>query len=146
MYAEPVGLYVVADVDGRTVRSVEMTSRKPGFEPAGTGFVRALERYFRTGKDVFGDYSPDYTGMTPFKKKVMQELRKVPAGETITYGELAAAAGSPGAARAVGNVMATHPVPLLVPCHRVVATQGLGGFTGGLEIKRALLKLESAKI
>jgi len=146
MYAEPVGLYVIADVDGKTVRSIEMTSNKPGFRPAGTGFVKALERYFRTGREDFNGYSPDYTGMTPFKKKVMQELCKVPAGATVTYGELAAAAGSPGAARAVGNVMATNPVPLFVPCHRVVATQGLGGFTGGLDVKRALLKLESAKI
>jgi len=75
----------------------------------------------------------------------MQELMKVPAGSTVTYGELAARAGSPGAARAVGNVMATNPMPLLVPCHRVVATDGLGGFTGGLAVKRALLRLEAAK-
>jgi methylated-DNA-[protein]-cysteine S-methyltransferase len=75
----------------------------------------------------------------------MQELCKVPPGATVTYGELAAASGSPGAARAVGNVMATNPVPLFVPCHRVVATQGLGGFSGGLDVKRELLKLEKAR-
>jgi O-6-methylguanine DNA methyltransferase len=146
MYAEPVGLYVIADVEGRTVRSVEMTREKPGYRARRTAFIKALEKYFATGRDCFSGFSPDYTGMTPFKKKVMQELCKVSAGATITYGELAAAAGSPGAARAVGNVMATNPVPLFVPCHRVVASQGLGGFTGGLDIKRALLKLESAKI
>jgi methylated-DNA-[protein]-cysteine S-methyltransferase len=145
MYAEPVGLYVIADLDGKTDRSIEMTSKKPGFKPAGTGFVKALERYFKTGKDDFRGYSPDLSGMTPFRKKVMQELCKVPAGATVTYGELAAASGSPGAARAVGNVMATNPVPLFVPCHRVVATQGLGGFSGGLDVKRALLKLEKAR-
>jgi methylated-DNA-[protein]-cysteine S-methyltransferase len=146
IYAEPVGLYVIAELDGKIVHSIEMTGRKPDFKPAGTAFARELERYFRTGKDNFSAYSPDYSGMTPFRKKVMEELRKVQAGETISYGELAAAAGSPGAARAVGNVMATNPVPLFVPCHRVIATNGLGGFTGGLDVKRALLKLESAKV
>jgi methylated-DNA-[protein]-cysteine S-methyltransferase len=145
MYAEPVGLYVIAELDGKTVRSVEMTREKPRFRPAGTSFVKALERYFKSGKGDFQGFSPDLSGMTPFRKKVMQELCEVPAGTTITYGELAAAAGSPGAARAVGNVMAANPVPLFVPCHRVVATQGLGGFSGGLDVKRALLKLEKAR-
>jgi methylated-DNA-[protein]-cysteine S-methyltransferase len=145
MYAEPVGLYVIADVDGKVVRSLEMTSEKPRFESRGTAFIKALEKYFATGKDAFSPYSLDYAGMTPFRKKVMQELRKVPAGATVTYGELASIAGSPGAARAVGNVMATNPVPLFVPCHRVVATDGLGGFSGGLDLKRALLNLEKAR-
>lgn len=144
MFAEPLGLYVIADVESRTVKSVEMTGKKPAFKAQGTAFIKAVERYFATGKDTFSPYSPDYTGMTPFRKKVMQELRKVPAGATVTYGGLASACGSPGAARAVGNVMATNPVPLFVPCHRVVATNGLGGFSGGLDVKRSLLKLESA--
>jgi methylated-DNA-[protein]-cysteine S-methyltransferase len=145
MYAEPLGLYVIVEVEGKTVRSVEMTSKKPRFEAQGSAFIRALEKYFATGKDAFSPYSPDYTGMTPFKKKVMQELRKVPAGATVTYGELASTVGSPGAARAVGNVMATNPVPLFVPCHRVVATNGLGGFSGGLDVKRSPLRLESQR-
>jgi methylated-DNA-[protein]-cysteine S-methyltransferase len=145
MYAEPLGLYVIAEVDGKTVRAIEMTGKKPAFKAQGTAFIKALENYFATGKDAFSPYSPDFTGMTPFRKKVMQELRKVPAGSTVTYGELASTAGSPGAARAVGNVMATNPVPLFVPCHRVVATSGLGGFSSGLDAKRALLELESTK-
>jgi len=144
MFAEPLGLYVIVDVEGKTVRSVEMTKRKPAFQAQGTAFVRALEKYFATGKDAFSSFSPDYTGMTPFRRKVLQELRKVPAGVTVTYGELAAACGSPGAARAVGSVMAANPVPLFVPCHRVVATDGLGGFSSGLDVKRALLRLEKA--
>jgi methylated-DNA-[protein]-cysteine S-methyltransferase len=145
MYAGPVGLYVIAEVDGKTVRSIEMTDEKPAFRQQRTAFIKALEKYFATGKDQFSSFDPDYTGMTPFRKRVMQELRKVPAGSTVTYGELASTAGSPGAAHAVGNVMATNPVPLFVPCHRVVATNGLGGFTGGLDVKRALLRLESTE-
>ena len=145
IYAGPVGRYVVAGLDGNVVRTVEMTRKKPAFPARRTPFARALAGYFATGKEDFSGFRPDYAGMTPFRKRVMEELRKVPAGKTVTYGRLAAIAGRPGAARAVGNVMATNPVPLLVPCHRVVATDGLGGFGGGLGLKRALLKLESAQ-
>ena len=76
MFAEPLGLYVIADVEGKTVKSVEMTKKKPAFKAQGTAFIKAVERYFATGKDAFSPYSPDYTGMTPFRKKVMQELQE----------------------------------------------------------------------
>ncbi|CAJ36529.1 methylated-DNA--[protein]-cysteine S-methyltransferase [Methanocella arvoryzae] len=148
IYAEPIGLYVIVDVDvdGKTVETLEMTRKKPAFKAAGTPVAKALEAYFRTGSDeVLRGFDFDRTGLTPFRIKIMEALRRVPAGETVTYGELAAAAGSPGAARAVGNVMARNPVPIIVPCHRVVATNGLGGFTGGLDVKRKLLRLEGAE-
>jgi methylated-DNA-[protein]-cysteine S-methyltransferase len=78
-----------------------------------------------------------------FPRRVLGELAKVRFGHTLSYGELASRAGSPGAARAVGGVMAKNPIPLVVPCHRVLAAGGkIGGFTGGLGLKRALLKLE----
>lgn len=147
MYAEPIGLYVVVEADGSTVKTLEMTREKPGFRPAGTAVIRALEEYFASG-DGRGLLRLDFdsTGLTPFRVKIMEALRKVPAGETMTYGELAAAAGKPGAARAVGNVMARNPVALIVPCHRVVATKGLGGFTGGLDVKKKLLRLEGVEV
>ena len=145
MYAEPLGLYVVADVEGDVVRSLEMTRDRPGSRPRNTPFIDALKRYFETGRGDFSGFRPDLSGVPPFQKKALQALCEVPAGKTVTYGELAAIAGSPGAARAVGNAMAHNPVPLLVPCHRVVAANGLGGFTGGLWVKRALLELESTE-
>jgi methylated-DNA-[protein]-cysteine S-methyltransferase len=78
-----------------------------------------------------------------FGRRVLGELAKVRFGHTLSYGELARRAGSPGAARAVGGVMAKNPIPLVVPCHRVLAAGGkIGGFTGGLRLKRALLDLE----
>jgi len=83
-------------------------------------------------------------GLPPFSRAVIEELRKVPCGNTITYGELACRAGSPGASRAVGNIMAANPLPLVIPCHRVVAKSGLGGFGGGLDLKRRLLRHEGA--
>jgi methylated-DNA-[protein]-cysteine S-methyltransferase len=80
-----------------------------------------------------------------FRRRVLGELAKVRFGHTLSYGELARRAGSPGAARAVGGVMAENPIPLVVPCHRVLAAGGkIGGFTGGLGLKRALLALEKA--
>jgi len=87
--------------------------------------------------------------LSTFQRRVVKACRAIPAGERRTYGELAAVAGSPGAARAVGTVMANNRVPLIVPCHRVVASGGkLGGFSSpqGLAMKRRLLELETASL
>ncbi|MBL7009539.1 MAG: MGMT family protein [Planctomycetes bacterium] len=84
-------------------------------------------------------------GGSPFFRKVYQEVHRIPAGRTLTYGEVAARCGSPGASRAVGNAMARNPMPLVVPCHRVLASTGMGGFGGGLEMKAELLAGECAE-
>ena len=87
----------------------------------------------------------DLSRVTPFAEKVYRELQRVPAGSTVTYGELARAVGSPGAPRAIGRAMATNPFPLFVPCHRVLASNGKpGGFSayGGLVTKERILALE----
>ncbi|MFA4986875.1 MAG: MGMT family protein [Candidatus Brocadiia bacterium] len=78
-----------------------------------------------------------------FRRRIEDELRKVGSGEMVSYGELAARAGNPRAARAVGAIMRTNPVPLFIPCHRVIGSTGeLVGFTGGMEWKIYLLSLE----
>ena len=80
---------------------------------------------------------------TPFQKRVWEALARVPYGQTISYGALAVQAGSPGAARAVGAAMAANPVPIVIPCHRVIGSNGkLTGFGGGLNLKQSLLDLE----
>jgi len=80
-----------------------------------------------------------------FQRRVLQACRRIPYGRTVSYGELAAAVGSPGAARAVGQALGRNPVPLVVPCHRVVAADGsLGGFSAGVSLKRKLLLLEGS--
>ena len=97
----------------------------------------------------FSDIQIDDSYGTIFQRRVLQACRAIPWGETRTYGQLAESAGRPGAARAVGSVMAGNRVPLLVPCHRVVpATGGLGGFSApqGVTMKRRLLKLEKAQV
>jgi methylated-DNA-[protein]-cysteine S-methyltransferase len=84
---------------------------------------------------------------TDFMRRVYRVVQRIPAGETWSYGEVAAAAGRPGAARAVGSTLRRNRICLFVPCHRVVAAAGLGGFTspGGLAQKQALLDLESRR-
>jgi methylated-DNA-[protein]-cysteine S-methyltransferase len=82
-----------------------------------------------------------------FRRRVLETLRDhVGYGETVAYGELAVMAGRPGAARAVGSAMATNPVPILIPCHRVVAAGGIGGYGSGLDRKRTLLALEGVEM
>lgn len=101
-----------------------------------------LTAFYGGESPEFGDVPLDLVGETRFQADVRRIVRSIPRGQTLTYGEVAREAGRPGAARAVGQVMATNPVPPLVPCHRVVATTGLGGFGGGLDLKRRLLQLE----
>lgn len=82
-----------------------------------------------------------------FHRKVLELLGEVPYGTVVTYGDLAARVGSPGAARAVGAAMAVNPLPIVLPCHRVVeASGGLGGYTGGLAIKQTLLRHEGVDV
>jgi O-6-methylguanine DNA methyltransferase len=92
-----------------------------------------------------GRFPPlDFSRGTSFQQKVWRALIEIPAGETRSYGEIAAAVGEPGAARAVGAACGANPIPVLVPCHRVLAAHGkLGGFSAGLKWKRLLLERES---
>ncbi|MFH1448533.1 MAG: MGMT family protein [Candidatus Micrarchaeota archaeon] len=80
--------------------------------------------------------------ISEFEKKVLLEVYKVPRGKTITYGELAKRVGRPKAIRAVANALKKNPLPILIPCHRIVAKNGLGGYSGGTEIKRHLIEGE----
>ena len=87
----------------------------------------------------------DLEGLSHFARRVLEALRGTRRGEVLTYGQLARVAGVPGAARAVGQVLARNPLPILIPCHRVVAAKGPGGFSlfGSLETKERLMALES---
>ena len=107
--------------------------------------AQALEDYF-SGKPVAANDLPLDIQGTPFQLRVWRELQKIPPGETISYQELAHRAGAPKAARAVGQACGANPIPILVPCHRVVAANGsLGGYSSGLERKRWLLRHEGVK-
>jgi methylated-DNA-[protein]-cysteine S-methyltransferase len=107
--------------------------------------VFRLEGYFAGGQDAFADVPLDLEYETAFLGRCAAALREVPRGEVVTYGELAALAGSPGAARAAGSFCARNRLGLFVPCHRVVAAGGLGSYGSyGLGYKRRLLELEGA--
>lgn len=115
--------------------------------PAGCACQSALAALAAGSPTPWPDLPLDLTRISPFAQRVHETLLKfVPAGRTISYGQLALLAGRPGAARAVGSIMAKNPWPLLVPCHRVVGSTGaLTGYSGGgVEVKRTLLQLESA--
>ncbi|UCH83701.1 MAG: methylated-DNA--[protein]-cysteine S-methyltransferase [Candidatus Latescibacterota bacterium] len=110
-------------------------------------YRKELEEYFAGKRDRFTKPVDLRAIQGPFQRKVLRKLKNLPLGQVITYGELASRAGSPRAARAVGAAMAANPVPVVIPCHRVVASSGrLGGFSGGgLPQKRKLLKHEGVK-
>jgi len=120
---------------------------KEGSRPSDAAFaeVRAqLDQYFAGDRREF-EVSLKLAG-TPFQDRVWQALCAIPYGETITYGELACRVGVPSASRAVGAANGRNPVSILVPCHRVVATNGkLTGYGGGLEAKRWLLDWEGGQ-
>lgn len=104
---------------------------------------RELDEYF-DGKRQSFDLPLDLR-VAAFNAEVLQELARVPYGRTTTYGTLAADVGHPGAARAVGTVMNRNPIPIVLPCHRVIGANGsLTGYAGGLDVKLQLLRLEGA--
>lgn len=111
-------------------------------DPAGA--VSALARYFAGHPDAL-DAVPLDSGGTSFQRRVWSSLRKIPSGTTASYGQVAARIGQPTAVRAVAQANAQNPVPLFIPCHRVIAATGdLHGYGGGLLRKKRLLELEGA--
>lgn len=116
----------------------------PALQPMIDAAKQALSGYFNDGARDFANLPLDLQG-TPFQVKVWQELQRIPYGATISYKELAQRAGSPLACRAAGQANGRNPVPIIVPCHRVISADGrLGGYSSGLDRKRWLLKHEGA--
>jgi methylated-DNA-[protein]-cysteine S-methyltransferase len=106
---------------------------------------RELDEYFEGKRHTF-DLTLDLR-LGEFQQSVLRELARVPYGRTDTYGRLAAKVGRPGAARAVGMVMNRNPIPIVLPCHRIVGANGsLTGYAGGLHVKQALLELEGVTL
>lgn len=154
-YDSPLGqMLLVANGDALT--GVYFTQQKyfPGdgetrLDGAGIKVLDAakqqLDEYFHDGRRLFElDLAPDGT---PFQKSVWDELRRIPFGETRSYGDLAHSLGDANKSRAVGAANGRNPITLIVPCHRVIGTDGtLTGYAGGVERKLALLSLEGAAL
>jgi methylated-DNA-[protein]-cysteine S-methyltransferase len=114
------------------------------FAPAADEVRRQLEEYFDGHRRQF-DLPVDLSPVQGFTRRVLRATAAIPFGSLRTYRDVATLAGNPAATRAAGNALGSNPVPIVVPCHRVVRTGGgLGGYTGGLDRKRTLLSLEGA--
>ncbi len=147
------GLMRLAFAEDRDLKEGVMVGATPETKSLAEGLLQewhyrvaqALEDYFSGNSRAADDLPLDHKG-TAFQLRVWRELRKIPAGETISYQELANRAGAPKAARAAGQACGANPIPILIPCHRVVAADGsLGGYSSGLERKRWLLRHEGVK-
>ena len=127
-------------------RVVELGHPRPGAEDEETSahpLAQRLTAWFAGAEDAFLDVELELEWCTPFQRALLDALRAVPRGETVSYGELAALAGKPRAARAAGTFCAENRFAILVPCHRVVAADGIGGYGSlGVAFKRRLLALE----
>ena len=128
---------VLADLAARVSPRVLASARKLD-EPR-----RELEQYFEGRRQLF-DVPLDWQLIHGFARRVLGATARIPFGSVLSYKQVASEAGSPRASRAAGNALGSNPLPIVIPCHRVVhAGGGLGGYTGGLQRKRALLEVES---
>jgi methylated-DNA-[protein]-cysteine S-methyltransferase len=143
-----IGHHSADEVRAAAQRSVGNSGHSPLLEEEDwfPSLRRQLEKFADGERIDFDDCVFDWPGLTPFQLRVVVATRQVRYGETTSYGEMAARVGSPGAARAVGSVMASNRIPIIIPCHRIVAAGGgLGGFSApsGVSLKKQMLDLES---
>ncbi len=143
-YNSPLGkLWIIADTT--SLLEISFTEKPAPATKISEMTARELDEYFSGRRKIF-DIPIRLVG-TEFQKKVWHALQKIPYGEVRTYKDIAFAVDCPRAFRAVGMANNKNPIPIIVPCHRVIgADGGLTGYAGGLEIKRKLLTLEQAKL
>ena len=141
----PIGILRI-DADQRKLRGVSLVSEigEDMPTPQTQNAANQISEYFSKNREEFQLFFLAHG--TPFQIAVWSKLREIPYGKVTTYGALAQAVGQPSAVRAVANAVGNNPLLLLQPCHRVVAADGLGGFSAGLAAKRALLRLEGVEI
>jgi methylated-DNA-[protein]-cysteine S-methyltransferase len=142
---------LVLEGDERGVTALRLPNLRPELDPAfrnPAALADALDQvdeYFAGRRRAFD--LPLAPAGGDFDRRVWRETSAIPYGETASYGEIARAIGRPGGAREIGGAMARNPIPIIVPCHRVVGSDGaLVGYAGGLERKRALLDLEAGRL
>jgi methylated-DNA-[protein]-cysteine S-methyltransferase len=143
-FQSPLGLLFLV-FSGKTLTEMRFEGEERPFCPRGKApeqFRKQLRDYFSGALKEFHQPVQFLSG-TDFEKKVWLALREIPYGETRTYKWLAEKVGSPKASRAVGQALSRNPIPIVIPCHRVIESDGsLGGYSGGIDIKRRLLDME----
>ncbi|HEY7587527.1 MAG TPA: methylated-DNA--[protein]-cysteine S-methyltransferase [Thermoplasmata archaeon] len=140
--ATPIGGVEIVTEGGR-LRELSFTDAKPTARVPKGPIAKELLRFFQGRLRDLRDIPVDLSESTEFERQVYEATRQIPFGEVATYGQIAKAIGKPKAQRAVGQALGRNPVGVVIPCHRVVASDGgLGGFTGGLRWKRKLLRHE----
>ncbi len=140
IFAEPLDCYVEVDYSNalssiRFVKTKHSLTEKKTFNA-----TFELDEYFKGKRKEFSSYF-DISGLSAFAQKVLYETQKIPYGQTITYSELADRIGT-RSARAVGRALSINPIPIIIPCHRIVAKNSIGGYSGGVDIKTGLLEFE----
>jgi len=136
-------------LDFRTGPDLALPDEKVGTDAPPALLATALQnlREYLAGRRRDFEVPLDFGQLTPFRRRVYERLLEIPHGTVVTYGEVARDLGDPGAARAVGQAVGSNPVAIVVPCHRVVASDGsLHGFGGGCDRKAALLRLEGIDV
>ena len=152
--ASPVGTLIFAGAEKGCVEAISFANGKePMVVPMGASVEednfkearRQISEYFNGERKTF-DF-PMRLISKGFRKRILESLHRIPFGETISYKALGASIGNPKAARAVGGAVGSNPLPIVIPCHRVLATGGgIGGFGGGLAAKRTLLRIEGVQV
>lgn len=131
----------------RSTLAARRSRVRNGSAPEVEQLVHRIRGYFEGDAVAFADVDIDAEGWTPFQRDVVAAMRRVPYGEVVSYSDLARLAGHPRAQRAAGTVCARNRFPLVVPCHRIVSSDGLGSYPGlGLDYKRRMLALEGVTL
>jgi len=137
-FVSSIDRYLLVEMSGTKVKRILFSQERPAETSKLAEEIAAhLEKGASCPKAEL-----DLSACTKFQKQIYALVQAIPRGRTMTYGQVAERAAKPGAARAVGRAMATNPFAILVPCHRVVAKKGLGGYLWGKEMKEKLLRLE----
>lgn len=141
IFVQTLGCYVMIEYTSG-LRSISFVKSKDTIKERKTlDITFELELYFK-GEKIDFSCDVDISHLSPFTQEVLEETRKIGYGKTIPYSELAKNIGCRGA-RAVGGALARNPIPIIIPCHRIVAKNGIGGYSAGVDIKTRLLELES---
>ena len=140
VFSTALGNVEVVTAGGR-LRGLGFTRARPT-SGRGTRIEAEIREYLEGSRTDLRDIPVDLSDATPFERRVYAATRRIPFGKVATYGQIAKAIGQPKAQRAVGQALGKNPIGIVIPCHRVVGFDSLGGFSGGLEHKKRLLRFE----